>query len=102
LAAKQTQWQVAEAVDVRVPTISGIERGERFPSVELLWDLAGSLRVSVADLLPAHDLDDVSDGPTTEDAAEVNPAQTFHPPISITVTCDGSTRVAFDAMDGES
>jgi len=64
LAANETQRQVADAVDVRVPTISGIERGERFPSVELLWDLAGSLRVSVADLLPAHDPDDVSDGPT--------------------------------------
>ena len=63
LAAKQTQWQVADAVDVRVPTISGIERGERLPSVELLWDLAGSLGVNVSSLMPAHDPDDVSDGP---------------------------------------
>ena len=64
LAAGQRQRQVAAAVRVRVATVSAIERGKRLPSVEVLWDLAGSLRVSVADLLPAHDLDDVSDGPT--------------------------------------
>ena len=69
LIAGQTQHEVADATDVKPAALSAIERGKRLPSVLTLWDLAGSLRVSVADLLPAHDPDDVSDGPTDEEGA---------------------------------
>jgi transcriptional regulator with XRE-family HTH domain len=68
MAAGQTQREVADATDVDAAAVSAIERGKRLPSVLTLWDLAGSLRVSVADLLPEHDPDDVSDGPTEEGA----------------------------------
>ena len=45
-----TQAQLAELCEVAIEHISGIERGDRAPSLEVLDRLSLSLRVPIADL----------------------------------------------------
>jgi transcriptional regulator with XRE-family HTH domain len=51
LERQRTQEQLAEAVNKSTEHISFLERGERSPSFELLFDLANALETTVADLL---------------------------------------------------
>ena len=69
-----TQEQLAEHIDKTVEHISFLERGERSPSFEVLLDLAGTLKVSIAALID-NDMESVAN---IEDAFAVEPF--FSPP----------------------
>ncbi|RVA05348.1 helix-turn-helix transcriptional regulator [Mesorhizobium sp. M7A.F.Ca.US.001.02.1.1] len=51
LAAQLTQEQVAERADISQQYISGLERGQRNPSVETVLKIAQALGVSHVDLV---------------------------------------------------
>jgi transcriptional regulator with XRE-family HTH domain len=46
-----SQEQLAEAVGISQQYISGLERGQRNPTVVTLWELSRPLNVQPADLL---------------------------------------------------
>lgn len=50
-----TQESLARELNVSVSVLGGIERGTRFPSEEMLHDIADILNVSVGDLTPRED-----------------------------------------------
>jgi transcriptional regulator with XRE-family HTH domain len=51
LAAKLTQQEMADKMDVDRTYISGLEKGQRNVTIETLWATAKALRVKVARLL---------------------------------------------------
>lgn len=51
LALDMTQEELAEAAGVSQQYISGLERGQRNPTVVTLWELSRPLKVEPADLL---------------------------------------------------
>ncbi|MEI9406931.1 helix-turn-helix transcriptional regulator [Mesorhizobium argentiipisi] len=54
-AAGLTQEQVADRADISQQYISGLERGQRNPSVETLYKVAQALGVSHVDLVNPDD-----------------------------------------------
>ena len=73
-----TQEQLAEALDKSVEHVSYLERGERAPSFETLFDLADALQTNVRELLDAPP----ADVEALTDALEVAPLNARLPELA--------------------